>query len=384
MFRETKRILLCTPEYPPYGSGIARVAYNLASGLRNRGLVVNVLSRRSGDVLVCRRFNRLPGIVGLLPFWIGVLLYASSHKEKYDVLWLQQPFLIFPGGVAKSRLPVLMTWHATYYGLFFGHSAHRIWYLLPYYFVAYMLERLSLTMLSKLASKVVVTAVSPPASLELAANGLRSEVRVIPNASRFADTPRVSKSDARERLRSRFGINLGIDDKVAISVGRVTPGKRPLELLRFFEKMRGGDSRFKLLIVGSGSLLPEVRRQARGKSGIHVLGYVPDSELPALYQASDVYLSLSPHEAFNLSAVEAASFALPTLLSDISSHRWLLESGRVKGITINSSTTRDDMLKVLEAWKITSQDRVSAELSWDDVSESYLALIEEVISEERV
>ena len=46
---------------------------------------------------------------------------------------------------------------------------------------------------------------------------------------------------------------------------------------------------------------------------VRFLGHVPDAELFALYQASDVFLSLSEHEGFCLPLIESMIFDLPVV-----------------------------------------------------------------------
>jgi len=367
------QILLCTPEYVPHGSGIAHVASSLTKSLNQRGASVDVLAPASSGFLVHK--NKLPGILGLAVFWRGALRYARRHADRYNTIWLQQPFIIFPGVLERLGRPVILTWHATYFGLYRAHLEYRIWFLVPYYLICRMLEWVMLMRVSAFGERMIVTAVSPPAMEELRQNGCRLQVKVVPNASRFTVERTVSRSEARTLLRTKWGMQVADDDRVILSVGRVTAGKRPMELLKLFRTMQASDKKLKLVMVGGGALLQAVRNEARSMQGVFVPGYVPDADLPAFYRAGNLFMSLSPHEAFNLTAIEASSFGLEVALSDIASHRWLLQSGRVHGTIISASTSPSEVLRLMNSTTREADAGKAFGLTWDDVADSYLELI---------
>lgn len=368
------RILICTPEYVPYGSGVASVVFSIHNELSRRGESVTVVAPRGGEVRVGRIAAWLPGLLGQLWFWYWAVRYSIHHARNYDAVWYHQPVIVRPERLKQIDSAVLLTWHATYHGLYYAHLSFRILYLVPYYFLARVIERLLLVRLSKSKGDFLITAVSPQSVKELRANGLRLTTEVIPNASRFAGIEVVSQADARKQLQ-RYGIEIGVDDRVVISVGRTTPLKRTMELLRLYRDLRALDTRIKLIIVGGGVLLPAVRSEAKRIPGVFAPGYVPDKDLPTFYRASDLYLSLSSHEAFNLTAVEAATFGLPVALSDIEAHRWLLQSGRVRGIIITNLVATSDIAKLLEASKREPNWETSTGFTWESVVNSYLELI---------
>jgi phosphatidylinositol alpha-1,6-mannosyltransferase len=75
------------------------------------------------------------------------------------------------------------------------------------------------------------------------------------------------------------------------------------------------------LVVGSGVKQRELERLARDlgvADRVRFLGSVPDADLPALYDAADIYLGLSRPaelmvEGFGISLVEASASGLPVI-----------------------------------------------------------------------
>jgi len=316
----------------------------------------------------------MPGMLGLALYWFRALRYVRAHGPEYDALWLQSPMVPFPRRVADLGPPVVFTFHASYIGLYRAHLRYGVWYLVPYYLLGAAIERVLLLQLSKEKGRIKVTTVSPAARAELIANGLRSQIVSIPNASRFANSIPIAKSAARRMLRER-GIMINDGDKVVIYVGRVTPGKRPLDVVGLFKQLRARNRMAKLLVVGDGVLLDAVRKQGAVIGGVYAPGYIPSEDLPVFYQAADLFVSMSLHEAFDLAAIEASGFGLPVALSAIDAHRWLIESGLVRGLLITESTGAADLTKLLEEGGPVPHGTGSATLNWDDIAASYLELL---------
>ena len=61
-------------------------------------------------------------------------------------------------------------------------------------------------------------------------------------------------------------------------------------------------------------------------------GFVDDKDLPAYYAVSDVYVTASIDEGFNLPAVEAQACGKPVVAFDVGANRELIKKG--KGILV--------------------------------------------------
>jgi rhamnosyl/mannosyltransferase len=72
-----------------------------------------------------------------------------------------------------------------------------------------------------------------------------------------------------------------------------------------------------LLLGGTGPLLEEHKRLAG--DNVHFVGRIPDEDLPAYYQACDVYClpSTEPSEAFGIVQVEAMAAGKPVICTDL-------------------------------------------------------------------
>ncbi len=121
-----------------------------------------------------------------------------------------------------------------------------------------------------------------------------------------------SKVDLRRRLGlpdtgpvlltvRRLAARMGLDSLIAAM---------PMVLNALTEKPH-------LVIVGQGHLRPQLERQVQSlglKPWVHFTGFVPDADLPAYYQAADVFvLPTRSLEGFGLITLEALSTGIPVL-----------------------------------------------------------------------
>jgi len=121
--------------------------------------------------------------------------------------------------------------------------------------------------------------------------------------------------ESRDTLRSRLGLEAS--DKLCLSLGRLHPMKRPLELARAFAEQ--APAGFHLLFVGpedgvtAAAILAAVPAQARAR--VHVLPPVYGAARFDWFRSADCYVSASSRENFNFTAAEALGCGLPVLLS---------------------------------------------------------------------
>jgi alpha-1,6-mannosyltransferase len=100
-----------------------------------------------------------------------------------------------------------------------------------------------------------------------------------------------------------------------VFVGRMDREKRVPLLLEAFAKAGDRGARARLLLVGEGPLVPEVRSAADASGGFirHRPFEADRRRLAGLLASSDVYVTAGPHETFGLAVLEAQACGLPVL-----------------------------------------------------------------------
>lgn len=119
----------------------------------------------------------------------------------------------------------------------------------------------------------------------------------------------------RSEIRSRF--EFPQDALVFGFIGRLSAQKAPERLIAAFASIAGALPQARLLIIGSGELEPDVRRQiaAAGIADRVVIhADLPGSEA---LQAIDVLVMTSRYEAMSYVMLEGAAAGLPLILTDV-------------------------------------------------------------------
>jgi glycosyltransferase involved in cell wall biosynthesis len=123
----------------------------------------------------------------------------------------------------------------------------------------------------------------------------------------------------REAYRAELGLEPG--RPIVLSCGKLIQRKRPLELLRAFARIHG-DPNLRhpyLVFAGDGPLRGEVETVAAqiAPGAVKVLGFVPQSRLPACYDLCDAFALPSAQEAWGLVVNEVMCAGRAVICSDM-------------------------------------------------------------------
>lgn len=114
----------------------------------------------------------------------------------------------------------------------------------------------------------------------------------------------------------------GLDFPFILTVGTLEPRKNHVGLLQAYSLLKGRHPH-RLVITGGkgwlyGGIFQEVER-LRLEERVLFLGYVPEEDLPALYNLADLFVFPSLYEGFGLPPLEAMACGTPVVASDLSS-----------------------------------------------------------------
>lgn len=143
------------------------------------------------------------------------------------------------------------------------------------------------------------------------------KVFVTPYAAHARFQP-IHDQEALRQVRAKYNTS----DKFVLVVGNMQQRKNLVRLMQVFAKVKRTRALpHKLVIVGQSLWRAEeamARARALGDSVV-LTGYVPDADLPLLYNAADIFCYPSLYEGFGLPVLEAMACGTPVIASNVSS-----------------------------------------------------------------
>jgi glycosyltransferase involved in cell wall biosynthesis len=273
------------------------------------GVPVSILTRRSR--------GRLKDVLfALRSAWI-----LLRRRRDYDLVYFLMQGLQLAAGLPIARRlgkPILMK--------FSGSGIIPLLESTP-------IGRLELRWLRQWAARIMI--LNPGMVEEARAHGLPEELLLwMPNPVDVA----LFRPGTREEiaaLRHRSGIPESAP--VVVYVGRLSPEKGLVPLLRGFARVARSLPEAVLVLVGDGPSRSELEALANdlglGRRQIRFAGRVDVSEVPAWLRMADVFSLLSPNEGFSCALSEAMAAGLPAVVSDIPANAQLVEQG-VHGLLV--------------------------------------------------
>ena len=271
------KILVCSTEYPPEGSGIANVIFGIINATNKENVDFVVCSPCGPDIVLGNtRLIQKTGIIGILYFWfqVGFLL----RGDKWDAIWLHNPLSI----LKISKKSAICTYHSTYFGVS-KKMQHANFFLQIYYYFGAIIEKYCL----KNLPNALFIGVSNQVCNELKERCPKNITPIV--ILNGVDTKRFSPlcidgSQIKENLHL-------ISNQVVLYVGRLDPTKFVDTIIIGFPIILKRFPSVKLLIVGDGPQkedLINLTRKLGISESVLFCGSQPNNILPMYYSVSDV------------------------------------------------------------------------------------------------
>jgi glycogen(starch) synthase len=228
-------------------------------------------------------------------------------------------WLVAQGGITLSEVtgaPLVATLHATEAG------RHHGWLPRPLNLAIHSVER----WLAHRAAAVLTCSATMHDEVTSLFELPPERVTVVPNG---IDVERWTAS-ARAKAAARRALIGDADGPLLVFAGRLAHEKGVQTLLPALRPLREAHPGLRLAIAGVGvhekALRAQVRR-LRIARAVHWLGFVPETDLPAVLGAADVAVVPSLYEPFGIVALEAAVAGAPLVVADTGGLRDLAAAG---------------------------------------------------------
>lgn len=373
------RVAVVTETYPPEINGVAMTTGRMVEGLVAAGHRVDLIRPRQahegaaiaadGVEQMLARGIPIPKYANLqlgLPAQ-KVLLRRWSHQRPDVVQVVTEGPLGWSALTAarKLRLPVISEFHTNFHR-YTGH-----------YGVGW-LKRPIAAYLRKFHNRADLTLVPTRAlCAELAGQGI-PRVDVV---SRGVDTTLFDPARRSDALRRQWG--LAPDDLAVLYVGRVAPEKNLALLEQAFVAVRARHPRARLVLVGDGPALPQLR--ARLPEAVCV-GAQTGVLLAAHYASADLFVFPSLTETYGNVVAEALASGLPVVayrdaaaheLIDHRVHGWLAEPGDEPGFVAGAVALAESP-DLRASLHLAARARVDS-LAWRVIVERLVGIQRQVI-----
>jgi glycosyltransferase involved in cell wall biosynthesis len=175
---------------------------------------------------------------------------------------------------------------------------------------------------------------------------------VVQNGVDAGDYHPPASNDERERIRLTLG--LPVEGTVFVSVGLLIPRKDPKRVIRGFQRSQASENGI-LVMLGDGPLLEECKACADEREGeVRFPGFVDG--VNTYLQAADYFVSASHSEGLPNTVMEALASGVPVLLTDIPSHREILEQNPEAGLlfSVGSASELADCIDRIRSFDLSA------------------------------
>jgi glycosyltransferase involved in cell wall biosynthesis len=394
-------VCFLSPEYLPLSGGTGAYVYYLSKELMKRGNSTYVMTgySESRDVKISKQHHVFFLKTPKAPIVKSFLFAASAFRKlsklrprfSVDITHVNLPLVpsfAVPSGFGKT---LISTVHSTWKGeaeAIKGEPYSRLnsnekfmvsfnWFLRI--FEEKMLER---------SNKIIAVSDFTRKELLQYYKVKEDKIRVIHNG---VDVNKFQPPSDKRKVKEALGFSP--DDVAILSVGRLYARKGLFTLIESMPAVVRSFPRAKFIISGKGQsneMMKLMRHAARQgvEDSIIFTGYFPDSKLPKLYQAADVFAFSTFYENLPFAVLEALSSGLPVVTTNVGGIPEMIESGR-NGLLVkpfNAKELTDRVLYLLEhpaeasEMAFLARKTILERFDWRLIVEKVLRVYDEALS----
>jgi glycogen(starch) synthase len=335
------RILMLSWEYPPVlVGGLGRHVHALATALTTAGHHVTVITRHAPGAPLEEytdgvRIIRAPEDPVTFPLDTPTLLawtmafnhtltraaLRATHHHQYDLIHAHDWLVAHTATTLKEHLdlPLITTIHATEAG------RHQGWLPQDLNKTIHSIEH----WLTHQSGRVIACSHYMRDQITNLFHTPTTRIDVVPNG--VNDRIWHAKPRAVASARKRFAG----DGPLVGFAGRLVYEKGVQHLVQAIPQLRQRHPGLRVVIAGDGPYREELQQQAsqlRLGRAVRFVGFMNETQLPALLGATDATVVPSLYEPFGMVALEAAAAGAPLAVADTGGLAEIVESG-VTGVT---------------------------------------------------
>jgi glycosyltransferase involved in cell wall biosynthesis len=395
------RVCFVSPEYVPLSGGTGAYVYYLSNELMKNGYSINVVTgaQEAKDIKVSEKLSINFLKIPRTPIVKSFLFAGSSFRKlrslrdsiNVDITHANLPLVPNFAVPADFGKALISTVHSTWKGeaeAIRGEPYSRLnsnekflvsfnWFLRI--FEKKMIER---------SQKLIAVSDFTRKELVKYYKVREDKIRVIHNG---VDTSKFYPAADKHKIKAELGFNP--DDICVVSVGRLYARKG---LFTLIESMPNVIRRFrnaKFIVSGKGQSdemkkLIAYAKELGVRDNLVFTGYFPDSKLPKLYRAADVFAFSTFYEHHPFAVLEALSSGLPVVTTNVGGIPETIDNGRNGFLCepFNPGQFSDRILFLLEhpveasEMATLARKTIETRFDWRLIVKKVLAVYREVLS----
>jgi glycosyltransferase involved in cell wall biosynthesis len=364
------KIGIITGNTGPMRSGMGNYIYLLIERLKNtQELDLSLISHKNQtifpDLSVINPFYPIPGFSFV--FWSQFVSLQKSLFSEFDIVHNPAHFPILP----KLGKRYISTIHDLTPVLFpQWHPRWRSFY-----------HRVAFPRLISNSDRIIADSYQTKKDIIGYYHVPEQKISVVHLGA--SDEYRPLGDKAVKSIRSKYHL----ESPFVLFVGNLEPRKNIPTLMGSFDQCRKKIHGVKLVIVGrKGWMYEEIFRTYNAlnlKNDVIFLDYVPHEDLPALYNAAELFVYVPFYEGFGLPVLEAMQCGTPVITSNRSSLPEIVGENGIMVDPNDSSSLYQTMLHLLSDEKSRLENKTynllrCKQFSWEKCAEQTRQIYEEV------
>lgn len=378
------RIVVFSAYFYPHKGGVERYVYEIYRRLVKQGIGVDIVSCNTNNSPVEEMIDGIQ--IYRLDCWhlLGktfpvpkinrgfINVIQTLNKKSYSFVNTQTRFFVlsfigFLYGIIKG-IKVIHTEHGTQHSVLLNPVTNLLSKVYDHT-IGYVVTKFA-------DSNVAISEASGQFSMHLGA----SQYTIIYNGT---DTMKFSRrcTDVRSLL------HIGPEYKVITFVGRIIAAKGVQDLIAVFKEIRQGH-KVKLIVIGSGNFLQELKKEAGDSPDVLFAGEKSEEEIIDLLSITDIFVNPSYSEGLPTSVLEAASCGCPIIATDVGGTKEIIQHGK-NGLLFRAKDTGQlsSMIKSLLdnnqarlQYGANARETVESKFDWDMLATQYVLFLNKQVS----
>lgn len=173
-----------------------------------------------------------------------------------------------------------------------------------------------------------------------------------------------------DRFEVRRGLGFSDNEKIILYVGRMVPEKRPIDMVKIFQRIFKENKNYRLIMIGNGIMYKEIEKiiyDNKLDKDIILIKQVAYDQIWKYHYLADYFVNLWDKEIFGMAVMESVFYKTCTIAIDAPGPDTILCGMKAHAICKNDEEVINELLnkKVDEQLLEEAKQKLISEFSWD-------------------